>query len=280
MKLSNEKIEVTFTSLGAEVIEIRAYDEIITHDRDPKYWGRNAPVLFPIIGSLIDSKYNVDGEEFSLSQHGFARDQEFSVDEHLENSITFKLVSCDETLLVYPYQFELYIKYDLNDNELKTSYKIVNKSNCEMLYQIGAHPAYKVELNADYTFSMNNQGNKHGLVGPFIGEGSPYINQNLKLTDELLKDGALVYNISSGEHLVSILKNNRPYITMEFTDFNQFGLWSPEGKHAPFVCLEPWSGCADMADRRNNNFKDKDFINTLSINNSRTFSFITKYFKK
>ena len=27
-----------------------------------------------------------------------------------------------------------------------------------------------------------------------------------------------------------------------------FGIWSPEGKNAPFVCIEPWYGRCDSED--------------------------------
>ena len=32
---------------------------------------------------------------------------------------------------------------------------------------------------------------------------------------------------------------------MEFNGFNYLGLWAKE--NAPYVCIEPWLGCADTA---------------------------------
>lgn len=38
---------------------------------DPAFWGRRSPVLFPIVGSVWDGRYRVEGKEFRLGQHGF-----------------------------------------------------------------------------------------------------------------------------------------------------------------------------------------------------------------
>ena len=38
--------------------------------------------------------------------------------------------------------------------------------------------------------------------------------------------------------------DGKPYVTVEF-DMPMFAVWSPEGKNAPFVCIEPWCGRCD-----------------------------------
>ena len=55
--------------------------------------------------------------------------------------------------------------------------------------------------------------------------------------------------------------NQNPYLAVSF-DAPVFGLWSPPGKEAPFVCIEPWYGRCD-----NKNFKgewkDREWGNSL-----------------
>ena len=36
-----------------------------------------------------------------------------------------------------------------------------------------------------------------------------------------------------------VTPDGKPYVTMDF-DAPLFAIWSPEGKDAPFVCIEPW----------------------------------------
>ena len=47
-------------------------------DADEKYRKRSAPVLFPFVGSLKDKKFTVDGTDYPMGQHGFARDMAVS----------------------------------------------------------------------------------------------------------------------------------------------------------------------------------------------------------
>ena len=43
------------------------------------YWSGRNPVLFPIVGRLRDGMTRFDGNTYEMAQHGFARNQEFSV---------------------------------------------------------------------------------------------------------------------------------------------------------------------------------------------------------
>ena len=44
-----------------------------------------------------------------------------------------------------------------------------------------------------------------------------------------------------------VTPDGKPYVTMDF-DAPLFAIWSPEGKDAPFVCIEPWYGRCDADD--------------------------------
>ena len=41
-----------------------------------------------------------------------------------------------------------------------------------------------------------------------------------------------------------VTPDGTPYVTVDF-DTPLFALWSPEGRNAPFVCIEPWYGRCD-----------------------------------
>ena len=56
----------------------------------------------------------------------------------------------------------------------------------------------------------------------------------------------MVEGAQTGE--VSILdRDGEAYVTVRF-DAPLFALWSPEGKEAPFLCIEPWYGRCDAVD--------------------------------
>ena len=65
---------VSISDKGAELQSVRLKEDNIEYlwQGDSTYWGRRAPILFPIVGRLVDNTYYVDGKPYSLTQHGFA----------------------------------------------------------------------------------------------------------------------------------------------------------------------------------------------------------------
>lgn len=75
--LTNGVLTVEINEVGAELWSIRkGKTEYLWHG-EPEYWNRRSPVLFPIVGSVWEARYRVDGKEYTMGQHGFARDMEF-----------------------------------------------------------------------------------------------------------------------------------------------------------------------------------------------------------
>lgn len=75
---------------------------------------------------------------------GFARDLEFEPITKLNNFHSYVLKSNKYTMSRYPYEFELYNTYKLEDNELEFMYKVVNVGQNNMIFAIGSHPAFKI----------------------------------------------------------------------------------------------------------------------------------------
>ena len=57
-------------------------------------------------------------------------------------------------------------------------------------------------------------------------------------------------------------KEKKPYLSLCF-DTPLVGLWSPPGKNAPFVCIEPWYGRGDRAYYQGE-YKDKEWMQHLA----------------
>lgn len=279
-KIENNKLIIETTNKGAELINIysKTENKELLWSGDSKFWGKHSPILFPIVGRLKDNETIIDSKLYNMNQHGFARDMEFNLIDKSINSITYILKSNSKTKSFYPYDFELTVKYTLIDTTINIDWKVFNKSNKDMYFSIGAHPAFNIpfydnESINDYflKFECSKDINNYTLEGPFVSKKSEVKSIDiLNLTPELFKNDALIYDNINKISICS--KNNTSSIDIKFESFPFVGIWSPYYKEsnsiAPFLCIEPWYGIADSIDSTKI-FKDKLGINKLP--NKETF---------
>ena len=136
-------LEVKTVKKGAELVSVKANGIEKMHDGE-SFWNRHSPVLFPIVGKLKNGKTIIENKEYEMGQHGFARDMEFEqIDEN-----SYVLKSNEQTKEKYPYDFELYISYEVEKNKVTTKYKVVNKDTRLMYFGLGGHPAYACEYSS------------------------------------------------------------------------------------------------------------------------------------
>ena len=109
-QIKNDQLTLEISSLGAELQSIKdANGNEYLWDGDEKYWNRHSPILFPIVCGLWKDTYRIDGKEYTLTRHGFARDTEFKLVGKTADRLTFALIDNEETLKNYPYHFNLAI---------------------------------------------------------------------------------------------------------------------------------------------------------------------------
>lgn len=279
--LQNDALKITVTERGAELKSITALADGTEYlfDGDPTWWKYSSPILFPIVGKLVDNKYRVDGKEYTLPQHGFARTTDFWVVDATDNSITFALESNAATLAVYPYRFRLEISYELRGNEVKFIWKVANVDDKPLYFSIGAHPAiccpiaYREKFEDCYLkFNRPEKSSRIPLIaeGVLSHERIPTIDgTELDLNYELFKGDALVFDdLKSDEISVCSRKSNKR-LTIRAKDFPYWGIWTPSKGGAPFICIEPWQGHADYEDF-SGELKDKEGIKCLSVGETFT----------
>lgn len=272
-KIFNEYLEVEINSLGAELCSMKKVNEDLEYmwQGNPTYWNRQAPILFPTIGKLLDGIYTYDGKTYKMPQHGFAREYEFTVIQKNKNSIFFELTDKEETLLIYPFKFSLILGYTLIKNSLEVSYEVINKSLGEMKFSIGAHPAFNWPLGNEkkeecyFEFEDIQEMNTFSILKSGISRDKILVKSDknkIWLTESVFKKDALIFNdLITDKITFKNTKNNR-FLEMTFNKFPYIGLWSkPTG--APFICIEPWHGIADFVGH-NQKFEDKDGLITLS----------------
>lgn len=255
--LENDYIRAVIKSHGAELSSF--YDKENETERlwqaDDDYWGRHAPHLFPVVGGCLNNELLVDGKAYPMPKHGFARDSDFKRMESTPVHAKFSLRYNNETLKAYPYKFEFQVLYDLFERELRVSYKVINLDAGRIYFQVGGHPAFNVPLLPgenfdDYYVEFERAENltTHLLApsGYFSGETGPVKldGNKLHLKTELFDTDALVFkNLASRKVSIKSSTHNQ-VLTVAFPHFNYLGIWTKAGG-APFLCIEPWLGCAD-----------------------------------
>ncbi len=153
--IENQELKVSIEAKGAELQSLYHKDYQLEYmwSGDPAFWGKHAPLLFPIVGTLKGNTYYYEGRAYSLPRHGFARDREFTVESQRADSITFLLQSDEQTRAVYPFEFELRVGYRLVSNKVSTTYQIRNPSSEPMYFSVGGHPAFRVPLVPDTEYT-------------------------------------------------------------------------------------------------------------------------------
>src|SRR3546814_9367268 len=111
-------------------------------DADPAFWTGHAPVLFPIVGRLRGDSYRLNGREYSLPQHGFARRSMFRIAAHDDASVLFRLNADEETQRVYPFDFRLDMAFAVEGVSLSMTATVMNRGSEDMPFSFGFHPAF------------------------------------------------------------------------------------------------------------------------------------------
>ncbi|WP_418262676.1 aldose 1-epimerase family protein [Flavobacterium faecale] len=263
--LNNNFVSAEIKSLGAELISLKNNTNTeYLWEGNPQFWGKHSPVLFPIVGALKNDTYQCDSIEYNLSRHGFAREMEFELIEKTDSKAVFSIQSTKNTLLKYPFEFELQIIYTLEAKSLTITYKVINRNDVKMPFSIGAHPALALPNNFEnysIQFSEKETLNYHLLENNLIAETTkelPLSKQNtVGLNYQLFANDALIFKTIQSKTL-SILENNNPIIRVHYTDFPSLGIWTVPD--APFVCIEPWLGYADTVDCTGNIFEKEGIL--------------------
>lgn len=273
--LKNDVLTVEVSEHGAELHSIRKGATEYLWQADPKFWARHSPVLFPIVGSVWDKLYRVDGKVYELGQHGFARDMDFVKVEGNDTEVFYRLESDEETLKKYPWPFRLEIGYKLKGNAIEVIWRVYNPGAEEMYFQIGAHPAfyypdYDPETDERGYFSFDRS---EGLECIRIMEKG-CVDAVTKYPLEIPQDGLLPLRKDTFDVIDTIMlqdsqigrvtlhrNDGTPWLSLKFTA-PVVGLWSPPTKNAPFICIEPWYGRCDRAGYTGD-YRQKDWVNRL-----------------
>ena len=278
VRIENEHLSVEIAPLGAEMQNLRTSDGANwLWDGDPQFWAGRAPVLFPVVGRSPDDHLVIEGQRYPMSQHGFARRNEFTLLESGQDFSRFELRANEVTHKAYPYEFSLVIEHRLEGRAVRVTAAVENLDGRPMRYGVGFHPAFAWPL-------PGCTGEKHRVILDNGGEPlmaqlsdglvkreklpSPFTEGELALHDDLFKADALIFPEGAGTGLRYAADSRAIHFTWE--NFPNLALWSRGG--GQFVCLEPWHGTAAMVGG-SDALEERPFVEVLEPGGRRKYGF-------
>jgi galactose mutarotase-like enzyme len=288
LQLENEILSVRFQQKGAELVSMinKKDGAELIWQADPKFWGKHAPVLFPIVGTLANGRLQWNGKSFPLSRHGFARDLPFDLLASSTETLVFRLTSSPETLRMFPFRFIFDIVYTLKGAGLTVTYKIQRPEEQETMEQIsieqnsmkqissplffsvGAHPAFHLPQEENWVFRFPEPVtaarwpiNEEGLLRTYSVD---CLNQQseLPIVSSIFSQDALVFKNFPVNQISIYSASGKGRVQMSWEGFPYLGLWS--APQSPFVCIEPWCGVADTEGFMGD-FSEKEGIQSVQV---------------
>lgn len=260
--------------MGAELTSFKSKKTGVEYiwDGNVDVWYGQSPILFPIIGRLLDDKYRYNGTEYTMAKHGIVRKKPFKLVEKNDDSLVFSQTSDKDSLKVFPFDFDLRVVFKLTENGLSVTHTVINKDNKVMYYSFGAHPAFNCEIGDYLEFSENET-----LLTERIDHDSILIEEKfpvnidgkkLTITKDLFNDDALILSGYKSEYVT--LKSDVHNRTVKFNFDSPFlGIWAKPG--ASYVCIEPWWGVNDNYDKKPD-ISEKRGIMSLNAGESKEFN--------
>lgn len=288
--IKNELLTVEIANIGAEIKKIQFNSIDYLHDSNPLFWGRSAPILWPNIGTIKDDAATINEVKYPMKKHGFLRDTLFDIKTHNENKIILTTSSNEVSQKYYPFAFTIEITYELINDTIRSSIQFTNHSKKQMPFNLGLHPAFKVplyenekfeeyviEFGKSGTYEMPTVNLENGTID-FTKRYRTFTNlKTLPLNYSDYNYDALIFeNINTNTVTLKHLTHNHG-IEFNFPEFPMLGIWTPANKKAPFICLEPWIGCADTPDTDGDFTKKRELI-WLEPNKTKTLNYTIKFF--
>ncbi len=247
--LKNDSITAVISEVGAELKSLK-YNavEYIWEGRED-VWAGSCPLMFPICGGLKDDKYILDGKEYTIEKHGFARFKTFTVESQSKTSAVFLHVSDEQTRKGFPFDYELRLIYTLTGKTLKLDYSVKNVGENTMYFNIGSHEGYYTPEGIedyDVIFPKKQTLSANVLYGNLLSEQKlPIIKdtETLPLYDKYFTVDALVFKDIEAKSATLRNRKTGKALRVDFPDAPYFLLWHKP--NSPYICLEPWNGIPD-----------------------------------
>jgi len=265
--IKNEFLTAKFNEVGAELKSLVFNDTEYIWEGKPEVWNGSSPLLFPICGGLKEDKYTLNGKEYHLEKHGYARFKMFDVENKTDSSVVFLHKSDEDTKAQFPFDYELRVIYTLVEKSLKVDYSVKNLTDNTMYFNIGSHEAYYTPEGIedyDVVFPQNETIDSYVLYGNLLSDQKlPILKDSniLPLYDKYFTIDALVFKDVKSKSCVLRNRKTGKAVKVDFPDARYFLLWHKP--NSPYMCVEPWDGVQDIVGS-SYDIQKKEGINALA----------------
>lgn len=285
INLNHGRIKGVVETHGAELVSLKDEEgKEYIWSGDPAYWTGRNPNLFPVVGNLKDGKIMINGKEYEMGRHGFARNSEFTVAEQGEDYVVFELTENEETWKRYPFKFSFQVIHRIEEHGFSTEYKVTNTGSENLPYCVGAHTAFNCPMNEgekfeDYVLEFDEEEEAGTLLltsaGLFKnGESEPMLSGTvLPLNyDAYARLDTIVFEELNSYGVSLKHKETGHGVHMDFQDFPLIAFWTKGSAKAPYICLEPWHGCA-ACENESGNILEKPYVITLQPGQTKSLKY-------
>lgn len=247
-------------TMGGELVSYRDEEGVeYIWTGDERYWRGRNPLLFPIVGAAKDGHLTVGEHQYPMAQHGFARRWEFTLVERGVDWCELELSDDEETRKQYPFAFRLRVRQTLGEGGFTTRISVFNPGEGELPFCVGAHTAFRCPLRPgeryeDYELVFDEE----ECLPTRLVVSPGYISDQatepcLENTNTLTPDHALFDRLDTvvleGLRSTAVSLRHRESgggVRVEYGDFPMLAFWTMPGAGAPYLCIEPWQGCAHV----------------------------------
>lgn len=271
MILENEYLRLECCTKGGEIQS--CYDKTkqreIMWQGDSQYWSGKNPTLFPIVGNTFSKTYEINGQTYAMKNHGLIRYGECTLVNQTENSLTLQMKSDSETLKQYPFDFTYEITYTLKGKRVEITYHITNDSKVTMPFTFGLHPGFNItDPQAKVVYAVEEHVNQIHFAQGYSKEAKTMKEWTMS-HEEIAQEGTLIYENLSSPYVD--LVQNVGTLRVSIAGYPYLALWC--APNAPFLCIEPWYGMADLVEEMATDFDKRVGMMELSPNKTFTTSY-------
>ena len=270
--LTKGAVTITTDTCGAELRSLILDGREYLWQGDPAYWSGQAPVLFPIIGTLPDDTCSSDQGPCHMKRHGIARKAEHRLIAETADSVTYEMTDSAETLKAFPFRFILRMTYTITHNGgVETRFYVENPGDVPLPYTLGGHPAFNVPVplndaeKAEREKEADEFDEPEGFEDYELRFARPFScrapllrpedglfdlerwvtilqdQKTLLLNHYLFREDALMLSHVPEETVTLIGRKSGHGVKVDFPGFEYLGLWQSPGL-TPFLAIEPWTG--------------------------------------
>lgn len=250
----------TCSTVGAELLSFKdSHGKEYLWQKDPNYWAKTSPILFPHIGPECEN-LRIGEQTYFMPRHGLVRELPFQILKKGENSVTLYTESNEDTKKYFPFDFQFNVSFTLKHDALEVVYTVINQSTTTMPFEIGGHPGFFCPMQEGERFE------DYKLMFADMDKDDVMLDYALFDVDAILFE-------NFDTHMIKLVHNKTGHgLEFQFPSYESVAFWTPAKKQAPFLCFEPWNGLT-MDQIHETDFMKKKYIQTLGALQKRDYHF-------